>query len=290
VPRKNPVPDREIQICERLRQARHDSNLSQVTFARMIGIDSSRLASYEHGRVPVRFDLALKVATLTGVSLRWLAEGVEPVKFRFVVSENLLMEIPKNYLFSVAWDHLLKPSFDGEIKKFESRAKIKISSLDARHSDMNIGGMGVGHISGEEILRFLMEDLIGVLESIPPHLVDAFYAEITNAWRHFMNVNTIEIHAWESRKKNFPENKLTVVSFKGNNAGVHTKSPIPKTVEELIERVNRIAESPGLKADLANFCKVTPARVWEWLNGKKAPGGKYTLKLIHWANEHESKK
>ena len=256
----------------------------------MLGIDSSRLASHEHARVPVRFDLALKVATLTGVSLRWLAEGVGPVKFRFVVSENLLIEIPKNYLFSVAWDHLLKSSFDGEIKKFESRAKIKISSLDARHSDMNIGGMGVGHISDEEILRFLMEDLIGVLESIPPHLLDAFYAEITNAWRHFMNVNTIEIHAWESRKKNFPQNKLTAVSLKGNNAVVRSNSQIPKTVKELIEWVNRIAESPGLKADLANYCEVTPARVWEWLHGKKEPGGKYTLKMLQWVAQHESKK
>ena len=103
-----------------LRQARlRFTNLSQVAFARLLDIDSSRLASYEHARVPIRFDLALRAASLADVSLRWLAEGLEPRKLP-VFPDQKLLERAADGLFSETYDTWLKPFFDViELKKLQ---------------------------------------------------------------------------------------------------------------------------------------------------------------------------
>ena len=44
----------------------------------------------------------------------------------------------------------------------------------------------------------------------------------------------------------------------------------------------RKAARPGAKADLARELKVAPARITEWLSGKKEPGGDYALRLQKW--------
>jgi transcriptional regulator with XRE-family HTH domain len=46
--------------------------------------------------------------------------------------------------------------------------------------------------------------------------------------------------------------------------------------------VNRKASKPGAKAELAKELDVAPARISEWLSGKKEPGGEYTLRLLNW--------
>jgi len=285
VPRQNPLPQIEVEICERLRLARQATKLSQVAFANLVQIDSSRLASYEHARVPIRFDMALKLGRLADVSLRWLAEGVEPKKNRFRISESLLAQIPKNCLFSEAWQHLLKPSFDQAIKKFEARTKSKLDGRTLKCSDITVGGIvGVGYISASNILSFLNEDLSGVLKSIPPHLLEGFYAEITNTWRHFVNLNIIEIHEWESRMKNLPKKDLP------HPATFDKKSEVKPQLPNLLERLNRATRESGKMSALADYLKVPLASVSRWLSGKREPGGEIALKLLQWVEQQERQK
>ena len=72
---------------------------------------------------------------------------------------------------------------------------------------------------------------------------------------------------------------LTSDSPKSNNADVKSQ------IQKLIERVNRKATKPGAKAELARELDVAPARVSEWLSGKKEPGGEYTLRLLKWVEQ-----
>lgn len=71
--------------------------------------------------------------------------------------------------------------------------------------------------------------------------------------------------------------QLTEDSLKGNTGG-----DMKTEVQKLIERVKRKAAAPGARADLARTLDVAPARVSEWLSGKKEPGGEYALRLLKW--------
>lgn len=82
------------------------------------------------------------------------------------------------------------------------------------------------------------------------------------------------------------ENVLTDVSLKGNNAGVKSEK---SEIEKLIEDVKRKAAKPGAKAELARKLDVAPARISEWLSGKKEPGGDYALRLQKWVGPSSSK-
>jgi len=81
-----------------------------------------------------------------------------------------------------------------------------------------------------------------------------------------------------------PENDLTDDSLKSINEAVKPE------IQKFIERVNRFASKPGARAELARTLDVAPARVSEWLNGKKEPGGAYTLRLLQWVEQQERQK
>ncbi|MGP8197988.1 MAG: helix-turn-helix domain-containing protein [Limisphaerales bacterium] len=72
---KKTVLSREAQIGVRLREAREFLHLSQKEFAERIGIKRVRLASYEAGRVPLRWEIALRACQRFLISECWLATG-----------------------------------------------------------------------------------------------------------------------------------------------------------------------------------------------------------------------
>jgi transcriptional regulator with XRE-family HTH domain len=103
VPRTNPVPESEKQIGGRLREFRLSTKLSQAAFARVLEIDSSLLAAYEHGRVPVRYSLAKRVADKFGMSLAWLAEGLGNMRRVEEIHPSVNSRIGERVLFSYAY-------------------------------------------------------------------------------------------------------------------------------------------------------------------------------------------
>jgi len=83
-PGRRLLPDREIAIGKRLRVIREHLNLSQTQAAAQLGITRERLASYEDGRAPVRFDFALKFCRQFIVSEQWLALGESRIIARWM--------------------------------------------------------------------------------------------------------------------------------------------------------------------------------------------------------------
>jgi transcriptional regulator with XRE-family HTH domain len=74
-PQREPLPERERQICERLREMREELGHTQNEFATQVGINRQRLASYEEKRAPLRYDLALRFCRQFIISEEWLATG-----------------------------------------------------------------------------------------------------------------------------------------------------------------------------------------------------------------------
>jgi len=77
---------------------------------------------------------------------------------------------------------------------------------------------------------------------------------------------------------------LTYISPKSKCKGVKSE------IQKLIDRVKRKASKPGAKAELARTLSVAPARITEWLSGKKESGGEYTLRLQKWVEQQERQK
>jgi transcriptional regulator with XRE-family HTH domain len=102
------MSDRERAICRRLRDFREETKLSQTAFAQALGIGSSRLATYEHERVPVRYELAKRAGEKFGLNICWLAEGVGPMTPHDPVHPALEEKIPPRSLLSEAYDRFLK--------------------------------------------------------------------------------------------------------------------------------------------------------------------------------------
>jgi transcriptional regulator with XRE-family HTH domain len=69
------LPPRELEICQRLRAFRDAKQISRTKFALSVGIGSDRLASYEAGRVALRYSVFKVIAQRFHLNPYWLATG-----------------------------------------------------------------------------------------------------------------------------------------------------------------------------------------------------------------------
>ncbi|MBI5384449.1 MAG: helix-turn-helix transcriptional regulator [Verrucomicrobia bacterium] len=83
------------------------------------------------------------------------------------------------------------------------------------------------------------------------------------------------------KAENIGENNLKEKSLKS------TKLRVTPDLASLLERLNQATAARGQKMALAQTLGVPPARVSEWLSGKKEPGGAVTLRLLDWVEEWE---
>lgn len=270
------VTDRERAICNRVRLIRKSLKLSQKGFSNALGVSRDLVAGVEYARSPLRFGLALRLSALAGFSLKWIVEGVPPEKFRAPVGKGLLETIPNSYLLSEAWDIWIKPAFESAFK----RAALNGKGEKPGQRMVVIGEENeIDPVPSDDLFEYLIEDLEGNFKAMPPYLHSDLYSQILKAARDFRNANSFEIIAFESLQKNSAQKNLQLNSLKSNNPDVKSQ------IQKLIERVKQKASKPGAKAELAKELDVAPARVSEWLSGKKEPGGEYTLRLLQWVEQ-----
>ena len=111
--KRKPPLERERRVCERLKEARENLRFTQAEFAAEVGIKRQRLASYEEGRAPVRFDLALRICRQFILSEKWLATGKgDPRMLMDLTSENAVLRIPADMGFGAAYDEYLGSLYD----------------------------------------------------------------------------------------------------------------------------------------------------------------------------------
>ncbi|WP_179516238.1 helix-turn-helix domain-containing protein [Microbacterium sp. JAI119] len=63
-------------LGELLAKARKDAGLDQTQLAAAVGVARNSLSNYETGRSMPQFDVTARIAAACGVSLEWLATGV----------------------------------------------------------------------------------------------------------------------------------------------------------------------------------------------------------------------
>ena len=66
-------------------------------------------------------------------------------------------------------------------------------------------------------------------------------------------------------------------------------SPAVRNIQDLLIRLNAVAQPTGKKGELARFLGVSPSQLSPWLSGKREPGGDVTLRLLAWVQAEEAK-
>jgi transcriptional regulator with XRE-family HTH domain len=101
---KTEPSNRELEIGKRLRAFREGKKITRTAFALSIGIGSERLASYESGRVPLRFEVFASINRLHFINPLWLAMGEgNPYRNAPFPLEGVAEAIPARATFSEAW-------------------------------------------------------------------------------------------------------------------------------------------------------------------------------------------
>jgi transcriptional regulator with XRE-family HTH domain len=248
--RKNPLPIREVEICRRLREFRLGTKLSQVAFAKEVGLDSARLASYEHGRAPLRIEVFLAVHQKYFLNPVWLATGEEHQAYDAPIVDwgrIMAIAIPRRWLFTEAYDRALE----------------RFCKDRNRLADV-LAGRIVDSVS--QLMNLAKEQ-----RSIPMRNDIAFRIRA-----RLKDLDTL--------LESFSQLGLTVKSKYRKSYPV----PLP-TLRELLEQTRELVRPAGMKAALASYLLVPQSRVSEWLGGKHRPSGEVTLKILKWVSDPERK-
>ena len=172
--RKTPLPEIEQQICRRLRLFRIEvAGMTAVEFARRLDIDSNRLASYEHARVPLRYEFAKRICDQFGMSIVWLAESKEPQMADIPIAEELERKIPDRILFSTAFQQYLKPHIGGAKYHFLE----KMAALGIKP----VLGWPLGMPLNRRFEWALLKELRTAIKAIPEASQLEFYREVLRA-------------------------------------------------------------------------------------------------------------
>ena len=278
MPRKNPIPEGELQICRRIRNFRtSELGMSQAAAARKLGIDSTRLAAYEHGRVPIRFGFADRFCKKFNLSQLWLAEGKErPIGYvRF--DPALKSSLNDAERFSAVWISKLRPAF------VEARQSGLETIIDAFSRPPRT------FPRAEEAMRFqvLMDFIRNHLRSFSPPVRWSFLRVMQAAASDFVLREKKPTNPADDDWEELDKKKETSVLTNVNESVKYAR--VKSLMANLLGRLRRATRERGKKSELAADLKVPLPSVSQWLSGEREPGGETTLKLLHWVERQEHK-
>ncbi len=152
---KPKLPNREAQICRRLRSAREKLGFTQLECAKRVGVERSTLNNYECAVSPVRCEVALRFCRQLIVSEEWLATGktdamrqaavksgikasgdwrpLEAIFFRQcmdLLAEPITLRLPHGELFSIAYDRFLAGRYAELAQRFFYAPRIVFNESD----------------------------------------------------------------------------------------------------------------------------------------------------------------
>jgi transcriptional regulator with XRE-family HTH domain len=262
------LPEREIQIGRRLRAFREAKRISRTAFALSIRIGSERLATYEAGRVPLRFEVFKAISQEYSINPMWLATGEgSPSQSRPLPFDEIELLIPSSTRFSQAYDSHL----DALCRNRYSNARVLFEQcLDSWRKMFAFLNQSPEKISTAEL-----EWLYNLIRSRKSKV-----REVLN-FRDAIERRLHKLRTLARGTKEKADIVLTEVTPARNMAGM-------TEIAFLLQRLKRALEGVR-KGDLARSLKVPLPRVSEWLSGRVMPSGETTLRLLHWVEQQEQK-
>jgi transcriptional regulator with XRE-family HTH domain len=265
-------PERQTQIARRLRAFREHLKISRTAFALAIGIGSGRLAAYEAGRAPLRYEIFSAISKAFFLQPLWLATGeTSPVGLEAFDDSEFASKInPKDHFIEV-YDTVLSTSLQSKAYKANVQLRRDIQK---------------------------MRDLKDFLDRLPPELSPKLLAQLEEM-QHLLDELGDKMHAEKCSREDVsalvdksadpiakpPKSEkrmLTKITLKSKCESM--KSPM----QFLLSRLSQATRQRGKKTALAKLLRVPPPRISEWLRGTKEPGGEITLRLLEWVTAEEA--
>lgn len=249
-----------------------------ATAARKLGIDSTRLASYEHGRVPVRLEMAARFAKTFDVNPEWLASGKGlPTPYR---------EIPKDCLdqhgkalFSEVYDAYLCSFWAGE----DRDTMVLVAQL--------LGLQSRELAISDEIVstnRFLLRKIQELLDDCEnSQQQSVLLGMIAEAIVRFLQTTKGGIPRETTKFKTHEKHLLT------EPANSEKVPPVKSPLAHLRTRLNLILAEKGKMQELADYLKAPYTSVSRWCSEREGsnrePSGETALLMLRWVELQERK-
>lgn len=272
VPRKNPLPKRELAICSRVKQVRLAQGCPRAYLATLIKVDRYVLTRLELGRAPLRYGLAEQFCSALKVNPLWLATGEGDINLAIPLPEASFLKVNANALFSKVFDSLLASYF---IPGNDKSGWVG-SGLDPETARVLLRGFFNTVI--DEWVTMVREDTLALfVQEIQVQSRKLYSSLPLNRWQTTL-IRRLE-HMHEARPPAILKTQLTETSQK-RRTGIEMKSEF--SLKALLADLKTATKSRGKKAELAKRFKISQASLSEWLRGKKEPGGDITLQLLNW--------
>lgn len=293
----------EVEICGRVRQVREAARLSQMAFARSVGVTRVKISNCEYALAPLRFELAESICAQLDINLQWLATGQGPRHPRVVISPELSNQIPKRMLLSKAYSDVLRSHIEAywrevEVKypDFVDRSRKRwIWPLESFPSSLRL-------IQAEltTAKNFIREAEVSPSESRRRELLDEASINVITAMQQVESLERSlkpEVREWfDSKKRNAEardggKNKEQVTLDIPAALPEHAPMPADKSpLAALLARVRRAVSARGAKAELARKMKVKRQAVDQWLRleNPTAPTADAALRLAEMFPERNS--
>ncbi len=277
--------ERERAVCSRLKPVREEVGISQPAFAERLGVTLDQWASVEYGRMPLRYSLGHWLCHTFDLNQRWIAEGKTPKEY-FVELGPEASNIPPNMLFSKAYDHILKPFVEADLKgvaKMLRRQVRDIAGIDARAARP----AALVRMSRQTFDLLLAREMRAATKDLRQSSYLGFYAAVNKFRRDFLKRNPHSTGTplrWTPLPEFANERKdvdATVTSGKVEDM----KAQWPG----LLARLKKATEARGVASALARELQVPLASVSRWIGGKRLPSGDIALKLLRWVERQEAK-
>jgi hypothetical protein len=110
------IPEREREICHRLRLWRECFGFTRVNQAKSLGVKVEWLSSYEYARAPLRYEAARRIIGCLAMNPVWLATGKGSMRPKEHVSLPTTeeLEVSPRGLFSNVYDKRLKEKLEAD--------------------------------------------------------------------------------------------------------------------------------------------------------------------------------
>jgi transcriptional regulator with XRE-family HTH domain len=253
------LPDptgQDLDIGLRLARARHYQRMSQAALGKSVKLSRDQVANIERGRTVLKFSVGWAFCQKLNIDPYFLATGEAPDgPFRAVKIDDLgaTDEPFRHVCLGQLRERLqLRRRLVRSLKSFDAAAdELADSYEDALARLLRVVLLEVPDFARVEFIEFLAKSTRNFVKNIPPEIRES-------------------------------ENKLTDASTSSNLDGVK-----PRTLKDLLARLNYHTKDSGKKTELADALKVPLETVSRWLSGKMEPSGEATLKLLKWVEQHE---
>lgn len=284
MPRKNPLPEREIKISGRVHDMRRFFGFSRTEFAHSIGLPMEKLKRVELARMALPYDMAKAILDHMNGDPVWLATGDGSPRQGAFSMPGLPLSASPGALFTSVFDAWVADVVAG--LRFETRRLTTVRRLQSalEHHIDRVPSERL-ELFAEKVLALIPE----AAKAVGWDDGDIVRGRARRILRRFADAGLVDSDTPKLITTRLGPESPFVNQCLTEWQNPSTIGPVTKNIRSLPELVNELrnrTRQRGAKASLARDLKVSRQAVNQWLSGESTPSGETALALLKWVEEH----